>query len=298
MNMAAIWSLEFAIAVFVIACPCGMGLAAPTAILVGSGLAAKFGILARGGGEAFQEAAQIDIIVFDKTGTLTEGGEPRVTDELMLPLPGDHQDRAIHGSSRRRADILTVAASLESASSHALATAMQSYCKLEGGLEIAGRNIEEIAGKGLKGVFRRANSSSEFEAIIGNEAWMEEHATSLDEPHTSTLNGWKLEGKSVVLLAIRVTTLGENGPEEDFERALATGFTIMAMFAVADPPRKEAQDVVAQLQAQGFGTWMISGDNATTAKAVAKAVGIPEDNVIAGVLPQEKVRVRLCAVLI
>lgn len=64
----AVWSLEFAIAVFVVACPCGIGLAAPTALLVGSGLAAKFGILARGGGEAFQEMAQLDLVVFDKTG--------------------------------------------------------------------------------------------------------------------------------------------------------------------------------------------------------------------------------------
>ena len=63
---------------FVVACPCGIGLAAPTALLVGSGLAAKFGILARGGGEAFQECAQVDIVVFDKTGTITEGGQPKV----------------------------------------------------------------------------------------------------------------------------------------------------------------------------------------------------------------------------
>ena len=76
---SAVWSLEFAIAVFVVACPCGIALAAPTALLVGSGLAAQYGILARGGGEAFQEAAQLDIVVFDKTGTLTEGGEPKVT---------------------------------------------------------------------------------------------------------------------------------------------------------------------------------------------------------------------------
>jgi magnesium-transporting ATPase (P-type) len=70
----AVWALEFAIAIFVVACPCGIALAAPTALLVGSGLAAKHGILAHGGGEAFQEMAQLDLIVFDKTGTLTEGG--------------------------------------------------------------------------------------------------------------------------------------------------------------------------------------------------------------------------------
>ncbi|GAW05307.1 heavy metal translocatin [Lentinula edodes] len=68
-----VWSLEFAIAVFVVACPCGIGLAAPTALLVGSGLAAKYGLLARGGGEAFQEASRLDIVVFDKTGTITTG---------------------------------------------------------------------------------------------------------------------------------------------------------------------------------------------------------------------------------
>src|ERR1700735_515871 len=86
-NQTAIWSLEFAIAVFVVACPCGIGLAAPTALLVGSGLAAKHGILARGGGEALQEMAQVDIIVFDKTGTLTEGGEPTVSDAEILSSP-------------------------------------------------------------------------------------------------------------------------------------------------------------------------------------------------------------------
>ncbi|TDZ38487.1 Copper-transporting ATPase HMA5 [Colletotrichum spinosum] len=78
-----LWSLEFAIAVLVVACPCGIGLAAPTAFFVGGGLAAKYGILAKGGGEAFQEASRLDIMVFDKTGTLTGGGEPKVTDHRI-----------------------------------------------------------------------------------------------------------------------------------------------------------------------------------------------------------------------
>ena len=271
---------------FVIACPCGIGLAAPTALLVGSGLAAKFGILARGGGEAFQEAAQIDIVVFDKTGTLTEG-TIKVTDVVILPLQEDHVS---HDTLQQRAEVLRVASSLESASSHALATAIRDYCKVEGCLEIAGRNIGETAGRGLKGLVRTADSSAEFEAIIGNEEWMEEHSTCVTKLHTATLNGWKSEGKSVVLLAIRVSGLDQNDPDDHFETTLATGvFTIVAMFAMADPLRTEARDVVARLQAQGFGTWMISGDNATTAKVVANMVGIPEDNVIAGVLPQEKV---------
>ena len=92
-SSSAVWALEFAIAVFVVACPCGIGLAAPTALLVGGGLAAKFGILVRGGGEAFQEAAQLDLVIFDKTGTLTEGGEPKITD-ADIRTEGTPWDRA------------------------------------------------------------------------------------------------------------------------------------------------------------------------------------------------------------
>ncbi|KAJ4382722.1 hypothetical protein N0V86_001944 [Didymella sp. IMI 355093] len=80
----ALWSLRFSIAVSVIACPCGIGLAAPTALFVGGALAAKHGILVRGGGEAFQEASSLDCIVFDKTGTLTQGGSPAVTDHRFI----------------------------------------------------------------------------------------------------------------------------------------------------------------------------------------------------------------------
>src|SRR5271169_1444856 len=110
-----IWSLQFAIAVFVVACPCGIGLAAPTACYVGSGLAAKYGILVQGGGEAFQEASLVDCVVFDKTGTLTEGGEPKVTDlEIFI------EDRN---------KTLAIANELESASTHTLALAIRSYCE-------------------------------------------------------------------------------------------------------------------------------------------------------------------------
>src|ERR1700735_3903355 len=91
-NQTAIWSLEFAIAVFVIACPCGIGLAAPTALSVGGGLAAKYGILVKGGGEALEETSKLDYIVFDKTGTLTEGGEPVITD---YELKSDDENDAL-----------------------------------------------------------------------------------------------------------------------------------------------------------------------------------------------------------
>ncbi len=256
------WSLEFAIAVFVVACPCGIGLAAPTALLVGSGLAARYGILVRGGGEAFQEAAQLDLVVFDKTGTLSEGGDPRVTDAVTFPsLVVPRKDEVLFG----------IAAELESISTHPLAGAIRSYCVANGAASRVGPAIafQETAGRGVKANFK------EQEGIIGNEAWMAEHEAVIDGKMEARLNAWKSEGKSVALLALR---------EGD-----GTAFEIRAIFAVADPLRSEASAVVSSLQDQGIGTWMISGDNAVTARAVARIVGIPETNVIAGVLPHEKV---------
>ncbi|KAG1779710.1 heavy metal translocatin [Suillus placidus] len=254
-----VWSLEFAIAVFVVACPCGIGLAAPTALLVGSGLAAKHGILARGGGEAFQEMAQLDIVVFDKTGTLTEGGEPRVSDaEILL-------------SSVPEETLLGIAAELESASSHPLANAIRQYAGKHGAVSVAGGAFDEIAGKGVKADF----DDMRRKGIIGNEALMRDHGVLLSPDILQVLERWKSEAKSIVLLAVTDADLDNR-------------FVVAAIFAVSDPIRGEATGVIRHLQEQGIGTWMISGDNETTAKAVAKSVGIPEINVIAGVLPQQK----------
>ena len=257
---AAVWSLEFAIAVFVVACPCGIGLAAPTALLVGSGLAAKFGILVRGGGEAFQEAAQVDLVVFDKTGTLTEGGDPRVTSAEFL------------SSSQKPEVVYGIAAELESASTHPLASAIRSYCAANGATQQTASALQETPGRGLHAQFEALNS----EAIIGNEAWMHDHGAVFDGRLEALLGTWKSEGQSVVLLAVRILNA-------------TSGFEISAAFAVADPLRTEAKTVVSALQAKGISTWMISGDNVVTARAVARKLDIPENNVIAGVLPHEKV---------
>lgn len=262
--------MEFAIAVFVVACPCGIGLAAPTALLVGSGLAAKFGILVRGGGEAFQEAAQLDLVVFDKTGTLTEGGDPRVVDAVLAPA---------HESGWPAEVVLGVAAELEAASTHPLAGAIRAYCAGRGTPQ-AGAAVEEAAGRGLRARFAALGG----QAVIGNEAWMAEHGVRVDGVLDARLGAWKAEGNSVVLLAMQNAAAGEgHGPSE--------GYVMCAAFAVADPLRVEASAVVSLLQREGISTWMISGDNPITAKAVARKVGIPETNVIAGVLPHEKVLV-------
>ncbi|KAJ7095363.1 E1-E2 ATPase-domain-containing protein [Mycena belliarum] len=254
-----VWSLRFAIAVFVVACPCGIALAAPTALLVGSGLAAKHGILARGGGEAFQEMERVNIVVFDKTGTLTEGEQPRVSDCEFTP--DFHLSKEV---------LLGIAAELESATSHPLAIAVRHYCAANGAHHQNGSSFVETAGLGVEARFNAGT------AIIGSQAFMEKHNITIDDSTSRTIQTWKTEAKSVVFLAV-----SDGMGSEQFG-------TIAAVFAVTDPIRPEAESVVSWFAKRGVSTWMISGDNIITASAVAKMVGIPLSNVIAGVLPHEK----------
>ena len=239
---------------------------------MGSGLAARHGILARGGGEAFQEGSRLDVVVFDKTGTLTEGGQPQVTD---IDFSREF-DRNI---------AVSIAAQLESNSSHPLALAIQAFCRKEELTPVVSSEIEEKPGRGLKGLFQVVGSDVSYEAVIGNEAWLDEHGAKLDDTTRVALSGWKNQGKSVVLLALRSVKGSRDGAAP-----VSEGFTLAAIFAVTDPVRAEASAVVGHLQRKGIETWMISGDNETTAQAVARSVGIPSDKVIAGVLPQGKVQ--------
>jgi P-type Cu+ transporter len=254
------WSLQFAIAVFLIACPCGIGLAAPTALFIGGGLAARNGILVKGGGEAFQEASTLDCIVFDKTGTLTEGGEPAITDEDFSADPDFDAG-----------DILHVVRKVEESSSHPLAKALVSYCNGAGIEDLGVLNIEEIAGKGMRGEY--AKNGLNREILVGNEALVHDFGVSIEAGCIDRLSDWKSQGKSVILAAIKT---GESG------------FKLAAMFAAADPIRPEARSVILALRSRGIDVWMLSGDNKMTADAVGEMVGIPASNIIAGVLPDQK----------
>lgn len=260
-----LWSLSFAIAVFVVACPCGIGLAAPCAIYVGTGLATSYAILARGGGEAFQEASRLDCVIFDKTGTLTKGVEPIITDEKIIS----------GGESALRVTYL-VARLIEEGSSHPLARAIVNFCN--GKSIAAGRCVStmEIAGKGSKGSIEIEGIV--YDAIIGNERFMDEHSVVMIEMDVELLRSWKQQGKSIILLAIKSDASSTFGPT----------FTLAAMFATTDPIREEAPSVISGLQGNGMEIWMITGDNPITASAVARQVGIPENRVIAGLLPTEK----------
>jgi Cu+-exporting ATPase len=279
-----LWSLRFAIAVFVIACPCGIGLAAPTALFVGGGLAAKHGILVRGGGEAFQEASSLDCIVFDKTGTLTQGGDPAVTNRKF-------------SGNQKSALVLGIVKALEENSNHPIARALVSFCNKESHDAPTAVNVDEVPGKGLKGTFRV--EGQEITAIIGNESFMADHRVPIPADDASSLQQWKSQGESIALIALlrahrdqheRIQTPESPDISEDLSTAVtaASIWQLACMFSIADPLRPEAISVISALKARNIDVWMLSGDNPTTANAVGAQVGIEPFNIIAGVLPDQK----------
>ena len=266
------WSLQFSIAVFIIACPCGIGLAAPTALFVGGGIAAKNGILAKGGGEAFQEASTLDLVVFDKTGTLTDGGKPAVTDyEYMQTAHETQIDETLLQSLIR---------AVEEKSSHPIALAIVTFFSNKSRVDVRSTYVNELPGRGIKGYYTSDEyPDKSYMILVGNERLMEENDVSIDASVVETLKSWKLKGKSVVLVAIRIA---HHAASPD------SNWTVHFIAGVSDPIRPESASVVEVLRKQGIDVWMISGDNVTTARAVGKMVGIPSSKIIAGVLPEQK----------
>ncbi|KAM0470940.1 hypothetical protein ACHAP7_009276 [Fusarium lateritium] len=258
-----VFALQFAIAVFVVACPCGLALAAPTAIFVGGGIAAKHGILAKGGGEAFEKASKIDCVVFDKTGTLTEGGEPQITKSVIFP--------DTETTEEERQVLLSALKAVEENSSHPIARAIVSFCGDATATNVDG--LEELAGRGMKALFRGIDNQA-MDMVVGNELLMRDFSVTLSPRVCSLLETWKTEAKSVALVATKPSS--------------AKAWTLAAALSISDPIRREAIPVIKALLSRGIQVWMLSGDNVTTARAVAQRVGISSSNVLAEVLPSDK----------
>jgi Cu+-exporting ATPase len=283
----AFWSLEFAIAVFVVACPCGIGLAAPTALFVGGGLAAKHGILVRGGGEAFQEAGDLDAIVFDKTGTLTEGSTLSVTDSEVFIEPAEEMR------------IWTIVKCLEEQSSHPIASAILDFVSTRPGATTIVERISEESGRGIRGVIRTTLTESDatdiHEAVLGSQlmiASLEPSPPQFSYFVSQTLSRWQTEAKSTAILATRrLDGFSSEAYDNDPAQARAkSAWTISAILATTDPVRPSALLTVQTLQARGLAVYMLSGDNQATALAVGTSLGIPAANIFAGLLPTEKAK--------
>jgi P-type Cu+ transporter len=236
------------VSVLIIACPCALGLATPTAIMVGTGKGAENGVLIKGG-ESLEIAHKMEVIVLDKTGTITRG-EPALTD--ILKAAGTHEEIA-------EADLLRLVASAERGSEHPLGEAIVREAEARGLTLVQPTSFNAIMGQGIE---------AEVEGhrlLIGNLKLMSERHIALDglRERTSKLAA---EGKTPMYAALDEELAG--------------------IFAVADRIKPESLAAIRAMQRLGLEVVMMTGDNRQTAEAVAREVGI--QRVLAEVLPEGK----------
>ena len=235
-----------AVAVLVIACPCALGLATPTAIMAGTGVAARHGILIKDA-EALERAYRVTTVVFDKTGTLTDG-KPQLA--ACVPAPGAN-----------RADVLALAAGLQTGSAHPLARAVLDAAAADGVAARPTNGQQAIAGRGVAG---EIDGTTWW---LGNRRLMQENGVDpagLD----AAADGEAAAGRSVSWLAN------------------ATDRRAVGVLAFGDAVKAGAADAVARLASQGIVSVMLTGDNRGAADAAARALGI--ERVFAEVLPGDK----------
>ena len=251
------FALTIAISVLVISCPCALGLATPTAIMVGTGRGAKQGILIKSA-TALETAHKVDTVILDKTGTVTEG-KPVVTD--VLPEAGLSE-----------AELLQLAASLEQLSEHPLGQAIVQKAQE---LELASDKQATTDTKEQPALL-----ATDYQALPGRG-----FLATLNNERYAAGNLLLMEEQGVELTQLRNThaTLATAGKTPLY---FAQGSRLLGTIAVADTVKPTSKAAIAQLQKQGLKVIMLTGDNAATAEAIRCQVGL--DDAIAEVLPQDK----------
>ncbi len=247
------FALRIFIAVMVIACPCAMGLATPTSIMVGTGRGAQLGVLVKNG-EALETAQKVQTVVFDKTGTLTYG-KPGLTDLRNFSGLNDF-------------DLLSLIASAEKGSEHPLAeaiigAALEKRCKLHDPA-----SFNALPGRGISAVvsYQKDAVHYEHQVLIGNNELMDENGIELAKRIQQTADEFAEAGKTALFVAC----------DGKFS----------ALLAIADRIKEEAAESVRKLKKIGVDVVMLTGDHEKTAKAIARQAGITQ--VIAQVLPEHK----------
>lgn len=247
------FALSVAISVLVISCPCALGLATPTAIMVGTGRGAAKGILIKSA-EALEITHSIDTVVLDKTGTVTQG-KPVVTDVIALEADG----KTAGENTQAYTELLQLAFSLEKMSSHPLAEAIVKKAEACSAAFQEVSDYEMIPGQGIAGTIDKVR------CLAGNRKLMETNRIDI-----SVAAG--LQEK-----------LADEGKTPLY---FAQGGKFLGVIAAADVVKPTSREAIARLQEMGMDVIMLTGDNARTAEAIKKQVGIK--TVIADVLPQDK----------
>ena len=241
-------ALVNAVAVLVIACPCALGLATPTAIMVGTGRGAQVGVLVKNA-VALEQAEKIRTLIVDKTGTLTEG-KPEVTD--VVPAAGFSTS-----------ELVAAAASLESGSAHPLAQAVLAHAKRLALTPAPIRDFRSVTGMGVQAVLDVAALGGEQTLLLGAPAFLAQAGLAVDLLAVQPLIE---EGKTVI--------------------AIGGAGRVLGYLAIADRLRPTSREAVGKLRAMNIDVVMLTGDNAATAKAIAASAGVSTYR--AQVLPDEK----------
>uniref|UniRef100_A0A663M9B9 Copper-transporting ATPase 2 n=1 Tax=Athene cunicularia TaxID=194338 RepID=A0A663M9B9_ATHCN len=275
------FAFQTSITVLSIACPCSLGLATPTAVMVGTGVAAQNGILIKGG-KPLEMAHKIKTVMFDKTGTIT-CGVPKVMRVLLLG------DTAVLSLKK----VLAVVGTAEASSEHPLGVAVTKYCKEELGSQSLGycTDFQAVPGCGISckvggvetslacvhylrvahfsflSVHKGSSASHTYSVLIGNREWMRRNGLHIANDVNDAMTDHETKGQTAILVAIDGVLCG--------------------MIAIADTVKQEAALAVHTLKNMGIDVVLITGDNRKTAKAIATQVGIKK--VFAEVLPSHKV---------
>jgi len=275
-----------AVAVLIIACPCAMGLATPTAILVGTGKGAEKGVLIRGG-DILERAASVTTVVLDKTGTITKG-MPEVT-ECVARGAGWHtrtgapDPREVEASAPTdNAELLSLAAAAEANSEHPLAQAIVRAAVAAGAPFRPASQFEALPGRGVRAAVEGR------QVLVGSAALMRESGVDVAPMAVESARLTAL-GRTIMFVASAAAAEGESSPAPAAD-GLAAGAILRGVIALADTPRPEARAAIARLHAMGKQVVMLTGDHETTAQAIAKEVAPNGEiaRVVAGVLPGRK----------
>lgn len=250
-SSSVVTALLPAIAVLIVACPCALGLATPTAMMVGTSVSARQGIIIRDA-NALERARALDVIIFDKTGTLTTGQMQVQQVAQASTLEADE------------AQLLSWALALEQGSAHPIAAAIMRYGQER---SIQAQDIEAFKSHAGDGVTGRVDGR---ELALGKVDWVAS-SRELDATLKAQVERWRGQGQTVIAIGDEARVLG--------------------LIALSDELKADAKEVIRALEAKSIEVWMVTGDDPKTAERIAKELGIGAEHVRAGVLPADKAKI-------